>query len=182
MKSDGRDRTLQNVSKGNEQAFDYFMDQWSDSLYGYAFAILHCRESAEEVVSDVFLEVWKSRGKLPEVENLNSWLHTITYRKAISYLRHQSGEPIHVPIDDLATFNISPVEAPDESVISFEQQRALNKALNELPAKCQHVFFLAKIERIPYKQIMEMLHISRPTVNYHISYAMDLLRKKLRNF
>ncbi|WP_279103863.1 sigma factor-like helix-turn-helix DNA-binding protein [Bacteroides acidifaciens] len=42
-----------------------------------------------------------------------------------------------------------------------------------------HVFFLAKLEQMPYAEIARMLQISLPTVNYHIGYAMNALRKRL---
>ena len=94
-------------------------------------------------------------------------------------LRYESGKPTFVSLDDIDTFVIPPVEAPDESILSHEQQEEVNKALETLPPKCKHVFFLAKIERMPYKQIATMLNISLSTVNYHVGYAMEYLRNRL---
>ena len=44
---------------------------------------------AEEVVGDVFFEVWKLRSTLLEIASMSSWLNTIVYRKSISYLRKE---------------------------------------------------------------------------------------------
>ena len=163
---------LHRISQGDERAFDQFMGQWTSKLYHYAMTMLRSKESVEEVVSDVFLQVWKSREKLAEVEYMGQWLRTITYCKVVNKLRS-------VSLDDIDTFVIPPVEAPDESILSHEQQEAVNKALETLPPKCKHVFFLAKIERMPYKQIATMLNISLSTVNYHVGYAMEYLRNRL---
>lgn len=65
-------RELILISKGNELAFDGFMDRHSQSMYNHAFGILGDKGLAEEVVSDVFLEVWKMRKKLLGIENINS--------------------------------------------------------------------------------------------------------------
>lgn len=54
---------------GDERAFIAFIEYHSSALYHYAFNILHQKECAEEVVSDVFLEVWKHRKKLGKIEN-----------------------------------------------------------------------------------------------------------------
>lgn len=170
---------LHRISQGDERAFDQFMDQWTSKLYHYAMTMLRSKESVEEVVSDVFLQVWKSREKLAEVEYMGQWLRTITYCKVVNKLRSESGKPTFVSLDDIDTFVIPPVEAPDESIRSHEQQEAVNKALETLPPKCKHVFFLAKIERMPYKQIATMLDISLSTVNYHVGYAMEYLRNRL---
>ena len=45
---------------------------------------------AEEVVGDVFFEVWKLRKTLLEIASILSWLNTIVYRKSISYLRKEA--------------------------------------------------------------------------------------------
>lgn len=139
------------IVKGDEQAFDRFMDHWSDALYRYAYGILGVRESAEEVVSDVFVEIWRGRGGLLEIESMSAYLRTLTYRKAISALRHENVQPHGVALDALEDFTAAPVEAPDEAIVRQEQLDMLNKAIEELPPKCRHVFCLAKIERVPYK-------------------------------
>lgn len=171
---------LYKITKGSEPAFNQFMDLWTQRLYYYAFGIVGNKESAEEVVSDVFFEVWKHRKDLLEIENMGQWLRTVTYRKAVSQLRHEASEPSRVSLDNVEAFTIAPVEAPDESIISREEQDRLNRAIESLPDKCKHVFYLAKIDKMPYRQITEMLGISLPTVNYHVAYAMERLRKALK--
>ena len=176
-----RENLLYRISQGDERAFDLFMAQWSVQLYNYAMALLRSKEAVEEVVSDVFMQAWKSREKLIEIEYMGQWLRTITYCKSMSLLRNERGKPTFVSLDEIESFTMPPVEAPDESLLSREQQESVNRALETLPPKCKHVFFLAKIERMPYKQIATMLHISLSTVNYHVAYAMDHLRQILIN-
>lgn len=167
------------IVKGDEKALDAFMDHYSGTLYRYALGIVGVKEAAEEVVSDVFYDVWKSRGTLLEVESMLSYLRTITYRKSVSWLRHESTVPGGVSIDDIENFTVGHIDPPDDALISREEIDALNRAIDELPPKCRHVFFLAKIDRVPYKEISVLLGISVATINYHVSYAMDALKKKL---
>lgn len=167
------------IAKGDEQAFDTFMDFYSSALYHYAYGIVGSKECAEEVVSDVFFEVWKNRRNILEIESMAAWLRTVTYRKAISCLRHESTMPSTVSLDDVENFTVSPVSAPDTDMIAAEETEALNRAIEELPPKCRHVFFLAKIDRLPYKEISKMLDISVATINYHVGFAMDALKRKL---
>ena len=176
-----RENLLYRISQGDERAFDIFMVQWSSQLYNYAMAMLKSKETVEEVVSDVFMQVWRSRDKLIEVEYMGQWPRTITYCKVVTRLRNERGKPTFVSFDDIEALTIPPLEAPDEKLLSREQQESVNSALETLPPKCKHVFFLAKIERMPYKQIATMLNISLSTVNYHVAYAMDHLRRKLTN-
>ena len=88
---------------GNELAFRTFMEQHSSHLYYYALGLVKSKEPAEEIVSDVFLEVWKMRETLDQIQNLKSWMLTVTYRKAISHLRKKSDKK-NVSFDDETDF------------------------------------------------------------------------------
>ncbi|MDE6402435.1 MAG: RNA polymerase sigma-70 factor [Muribaculaceae bacterium] len=167
------------IVNGDERAFDAFMDFYSGALYRYAYGVVGNREDAEEVVSDVFVEIWKNRKGLLEIESMQAYLYTITYRKAVSMLRHTSGRADSVSLDGLENFTASTLTAPDQSLISREELDALNRAIESLPPKCRHVFYLAKIERLPYNEISRMLDVSLATVNYHVGYAMNHLKKLL---
>lgn len=169
---------IDKIAGGNEMAFNRFMEHYSSRLYYYAFGLLGQKEMAEEVVSDVFFEVWKSRKTLKQIEYMNAWLQTITYRKAISYLRKETGKN-ELAFDDLTDFSFELVQSPDEEIISKEEIAEINNAIEMLPPKCKHVFFLAKIEGLPYLQIADMLQISVQTVNYHIAYAVESVAKSL---
>lgn len=167
------------MATGNETAFNRFMEFHSPRLYYYAFGLSGQREAAEEIVSDVFLEVWKNRGALPQIRCIPAWLQTVTYRKAVSYLRKEPGKSA-LSFDEIDEFRFVPVQSADEEIIGREEMAALNNAIEKLPPKCKQVFFLAKIDELPYKEIAELLHISVKTVNYHIAYALETLARILK--
>ena len=66
------ERELLLISKGDELAFNSFMNRYSKKLYYHAFGILSNKEMAEEVVGDVFFEVWKLRKTLLEIASILS--------------------------------------------------------------------------------------------------------------
>lgn len=100
------------IVDGDEIAFNRFMEHYSSRLYHYTFALLGQKESAEEIVSDVFFEVWKNRKSLAEIGNMNAWIQTITYRKAISFCgRKLESMNCHLMISKilfLSRFNLQP--------------------------------------------------------------------------
>lgn len=163
---------IDGIVNGNEISFEHFMKCHSDHLFHYAYGIIKSKEAAEEIVSDVFLEVWKSRNNLYEINNIKSWLLTVTYRKSISYLRKMPGSSF-ISIDDKYDFLFEPMRSPADDIISKEAMDKINRAIQSLPPKCKHVFFLAKVEKMPYKQIAEMLDISVKTINNHIAMALE---------
>lgn len=176
MKPESND--IDRIVNGDEMAFCRFMEHYSSRLYHYVYALIGQKEPAEEIVSDVFYKVWKNRKTLAGIENMNAWIQTITYRKAISYLRKETGKT-DLLLDDIGDFIFDPIQSPDEEMISKEEMKKINDAIQQLPPKCKHVFFLAKIEGLPYKDIAALLDISVKTINNHIAFALEEIAKKL---
>ena len=63
----------------DERSFQRFVESYSNDLLYYAQYLVHSKEAAEEIVSDVFFEVWQNRDKLPEIKREKVWLLTITH-------------------------------------------------------------------------------------------------------
>lgn len=142
--SKAEDFLIRLVSEGDEKAFDRLMDVYSPPLYNYAYGIIGNKELAEEVVSDVFLDVWKLGGAISEINNLKSFLNTIVYRKSISCIRKEKKHKGIVNIDDVQNFHFPLMETASDKIISQEEIDRLNGAIDRLPPKCKHVFYLAK--------------------------------------
>ncbi|MDR1715823.1 MAG: RNA polymerase sigma-70 factor [Prevotella sp.] len=165
----------------DEYIFKNFVESYSDDLLYYARCFALSREEAEEIVSDVFFEVWQNREKIFEIHHLKAWLVTITHNKAISYLRKKEYSGYTVSWDETVAFSVpGDLQTPDEQIISREEMEQINRIIQSLPPRCKQVFVLAKIERLPYKEIADMLGISVKTINIHISKALKLVSAALK--
>lgn len=171
---------IQKISKGDEQAFCQFVNVHSRNLFYYAMSLLQKKELAEEVISDVFFEIWRTRTTLEKIENIKAYLLTLTHNKAISYLRKEGFDKI-CSIEDIQDIHLPTFQSADCSIISQEEMTRINKAIQGLPPKCKQVFILAKIEGLAYKEIAQMLQISVKTINIHIAKALALISSELKN-
>lgn len=175
-----KDYQTDRIANGDEAAFRQFIITNTPPCHAYAYRILKRKELAEDAVSEVFVSVWEARRHLPDIENINAWLHRLTLNKSISLLRKESrwvsgsGK-----ITDLE-LNIA--DPGPELEYDRETIYRLNKAIGELPPKCRHVLYLAKIEKMPYREIAHILGISVKTVSNHITYAMKRLTAILKIF
>lgn len=168
---------LTKIKEGDSNAFRYFMELYSKDLYLFALGYVRTKEIAEEVVSDVFLSVWKNRQKLDEIRSIKTWLLVMIKNQSISYLRKEQPDMI-VSLEEVGevdNYFIPHVQSPDNQIISNEEIERINDAINALSPKCKEVFMLAKIEKMPYKEISEILKISVKTINVHISKAIDVI-------
>lgn len=172
------DADVGKIQDGDQNAFRRFVEKYSNDLYYFALGYVKVQELAEEVVSDVFLDVWRNRAELGEIKALKSWLLVLVRNRAITYLRKEQPEK-KVSFEELEDYYLPFVESPDHSIISKEQIEEINRAIASLPPKCKEVFMLAKIEKIPYKEIAEMIHISVKTINIHISKAVSRIAEIL---
>lgn len=170
---------IERIAEGDTRAFDTLMNVYSPRLYPYAYALVGNKELAEEVVSDVFVDVWRMGKGIREIESLRKFLSTVVYRKSVSCIRRESKRK-SVSLDDVQSFRFPVIETASDKIISQEEVDMLNRAIDKLPPKCKHVFYLAKIECLPYAEICQQLGISLPTVDYHVKYAMTTLKKILK--
>lgn len=164
----------------DERLLKRFVESYSNDLLYYAQYLVRSREEAEEVVSDAFFEVWQNRDTINEIKNIKAWLLTITHNKAISCLRKKEHSNSSVTWDEMGD-NVLPanLQTPDEQLISREEMERINAIINNLPPRCRQVFILAKIEKLLYKEIAEILGISVKTINIHVAKALELISKAL---
>lgn len=165
----------------DERSFKRFVESYSNDLLYYARYLSHSKEEAEEIVSDVFFEVWQNRAQISEIQNIKAWLLTITHNKAISYLRKKGNLNSPISWDEIEK-NALPdnIQTPDEELISREEINRINHIINSLPPRCRQVFILAKIEKLLYKDIAEILGISVKTINIHVAKALELISEALK--
>src|SRR5690625_5093945 len=77
---------LQRIAEGNQKAFDLLFERYRDRLFHYLFKITKSRETAEEMVLDVFVKIWQKK-TLTEVDHFEAFLFRVARNKAVDYLR-----------------------------------------------------------------------------------------------
>ena len=135
---------------------------------------------AEDVVQDVFYNVWQNRAALDDSNSLYKYLLRSVYNRA---LNRRAGEYRAYYQERIASMG-SAYYAPDNSPIirklySDDLRASLDAAIESLPPKCREVFKLSYLEDLSNREISERLGISQSTVENHIYSALKQLRQKL---
>lgn len=156
---------LAQVANGNEKAFEWLVNRFSDILGAYIFRLTHSREITEEIVQDVFLKIWNARQMLPGVGNFHAWLYVVSKNQAISALRKAIRERAG---KELITHNLW-----DQDDNSWEDEKlsAIEKAIAQLPPQQKKVFTLSRHDGLSYKEIAEQMHLSTETVKKYLQIA-----------
>jgi RNA polymerase sigma-70 factor (ECF subfamily) len=171
---------MQEIKAGNMFAFDELYRKYNKKLYKFGYSILKSTEEAENLIQDVFLNLWENRYKVEKNSSVKSYVFTITYNSAISIIRKKARESQF--IEYLKTLQDINVEPADVELEYNELTSKLDEIIKELPKRQKEVYLLHKVEGLKYNEIAERLNISVNTIENYMSHALKTIRKKLGNY
>jgi RNA polymerase sigma-70 factor (ECF subfamily) len=164
------------ASKGDIGAFERLYKRYWAVLLDDAYRRLRVREEAEEVVQEVFIDLYTRREQIAITRNIVGYLHKAVqfrvYNKIRSYIVQRSYR-------QLAALRLEDQTNCVHADTEFrELNTAIQKAILRLPEKCREVFILSREDGLGHKQIAQQLHISQNTVERHINKALKYLREE----
>ncbi|MDR2968917.1 MAG: RNA polymerase sigma-70 factor [Tannerellaceae bacterium] len=177
--TDDVSRWMNEIANFNSRvAFESLYYHYFDRLLRFVSLYVPILVEAEEIVLDTFTDIWSGRKKLLPVKNPDAYIYSITRNKAISFLRsqHKNMVPLNETMIDLF---IHVDTTPESDLISKENIRQLNGAINSLPYKCKMAFKMVREDKMKYKDVAIVLNISVKTVEAHIATATKKLREIL---
>jgi RNA polymerase sigma-70 factor (ECF subfamily) len=134
------------------------------------------RATAEEIVQDVMLGLWRRRETFSAEGSPQGYLFRATRNRALNQLRHQKIQRQTEPHLQTRTA----VHAVAESALAEQEiQAAVQRAVADLPERCREVFELSRVHGLKYSEIAETLDISIKTVETQMGKALRVLRERL---
>ena len=176
---------MQRVVAYDSKALEALYNRYSPLLYTLIKKIVSDEEAAEEVLSDVFVIIWRKANRFDfSTGNVYSWLISLTRNKAVDFLkRSKEGNEQRLYTDEYENKFILPhlSHAIDQLDIktALSIKSNVEAALNKLTDAQQYVIYLAYYEGLTQKEIAEKLNIPLPTVKSKIKIALSNLRDNL---
>lgn len=165
-------------SRDCEKSYKVLFVSLHENLYRFAFGILKSTEDAEEVVSDLFINLWVKRKNLKRLENPKLYLLIGTKNFALNRLKLNKRK-VSLQIDDFSTHLESVFFNPEELAISAELTQKIMDSVNALPPKCKIIFKLIKEDGLKYQEVSELLDLSVKTVESQMAIALRRIRQCL---
>jgi len=174
-----KNNILQRLAAGDEKAIDWLFRTYYASMCQTAYRILPDEHLVEDLVQDVFLEVWKKRKTLTIKTAVSSYLRTATRNKTLNYIRDQKIDfRVAPPKEDLKSKDTLAIQ----TLVADDLQQEIDTAIDSLPARCRLVFVLSRFEEMSYQEIADQLGISIKTVEHQIGKALRILRGALQQY
>ncbi len=167
------------IKKSDQKAFDELFNRYYKSLCDFSNLMINNKQSAEEIVADVFANVWINRKKIKITKSVRAYLYRSTRNTTISYLR--KNKKIFEEIKEDQFHIIKPDFSPEKNIRKQELTYEINVLLSVIPERSREIFVLHRFNEFKYSDIAEMLSISVKTVEKHMSKALRLLRDAYQN-
>lgn len=165
---------------GNKQAFDMIYHRYFAKLYSVTFKRVKSKEVAEEIIQELFTNLWVKRELLNINQQFSSYIFTSVKYMIFKYYRREGIEKVYAENLKIA---YSEMENPTEETVFFnELNTQFENAVNHLPGKSKMIFSLSRKEHKTNKEIAHQLGITEKAVEYHITKSLSLLRVNLKDF
>jgi RNA polymerase sigma-70 factor (ECF subfamily) len=165
---DSDDDLLRSVAAGDAAALARLYERYAGALFGYLHRLAGDRMTAEEILQDTMLAVWRSAGAFEGRAKVTSWLFGVARRQAHNRLRGRSDpQPTGADLPDWSDRSAG----PEELAIAAAGGTPVAAAIGLLPEHHRDVIALVFVAGLPLADVAEVLAIPVGTVKSRLHHA-----------
>jgi RNA polymerase sigma-70 factor (family 1) len=165
------------IKKDDQQAFAQIYNRYAESLAGFAASKLYSLDDARDIIHDLFVKLWESRGEVYISSNLKSYLFSIVRHRIIDKIRRNITREEYASM--VQSLIVPSHDSAEKQVEAKELQESIEKSLNQLPPRVKEIYKLSRDEGLTNHEIAEKLNLSEQTVKNQLSAALKHLRGSL---
>ncbi len=169
---------LSRLKKGDKVAFELIFYKYKGKLFDFICKSLPDGGDAENIIQDVFANLWVYRKKLEPGKSLNALLYTMARNELFMHLRKQITRRKYV--EEFGSSLNENDDSTQKQIEYNELKLLLDKLIESMPDKRKEVFKLSRYEGLSYKEIAKRLRISENTVDTQIRKALSYLKENLK--
>lgn len=180
------DELVLRLQRGDEWAFQLMVRRFRKKIFSIAFGITLDTEESQDVMQEVFLQVYRTIGNFRGEASLSTWLHRITVNRSLNWKRRWARRYkwLHISIDSTdGQATVSPESdspSPEVQVANAQTRQQIDNALKMLPDQARTIFVLRELEGLSYEAIADAIGIKLGTVRSRLFHARKRLKEILQ--
>lgn len=170
---------MQQVTKGDNSAFDILYNRHSRRLCGFFTRMLGCDiEEAKDLTHDLFTRIYAKRDRY-KIENFCTWLYGAAYNICKNEYRHRE---VRERFSQEQISGEEPTTEQTQTIDSEQINRILHKAIEALPTAQREVFILRYIEELPTSEVAQIVDCPEGTVKSRLYHALESIRERMKMY
>ncbi|MBC7886474.1 MAG: RNA polymerase sigma-70 factor [Ferruginibacter sp.] len=162
-----------------EAAFSQLYSRYSERIYHNILRMVKDETTAEEILQDIFLQVWQKRNSIQIEKAFSGWLFTISRNRVQDFFRKiKRDEKLYTRLKSVAIEHYTHIE---EAIFQKENAKLLKDVIDILPPQRRKVFELCKLDGLSYKEASEKMGVSLSTIMDHMAKARQTIREYIIN-
>ena len=157
-----------------ERKFLEGYDAYADALFRFAFFQVSDRETAKDIVQDVFMETWKYLSEGNEIENIRAYLYRVARNRIIDHYRKHKSQSLDAMREEGADFSD---EKKDAAAEVFAEASQVLRLFEQVDKKYREPVLLRYMEGMGIKEISEILGESESNASVLIHRGLEQLKK-----
>jgi RNA polymerase sigma-70 factor (ECF subfamily) len=158
---------LQSIAAGDQRALKILFARHNVRVFRFLMKFVDGEATAEDLVSEVFIEVWRKAGQFEARSRVSTWLLAIARHKALSALRRRSTDEL----DDAVIFIEDPSDNPEVTLQKTERSEILRNSLKQLSPAHREIIDLVYYHERTIDDVAEILGVPANTVKTRMFYA-----------
>jgi len=177
MQTTPDDVLIGRIANGDRLAMQVLYARHHVRVYRFVLRLVRNEATAEDLISEVFLDVWRQAGKFEGRSQVSTWLLSIARFKALSALRKRGEAELD---DEVAEAIVDTADDPQAALEKKDTAAILRNALTALSAEHREIVDLVYYHEKSVEEVAEIVGIPEATVKTRMFYARKKLSEVLK--
>ncbi len=178
---------IEGLKQNHQAAFRLLVERYQELVVSTCFHLLQNTEDAHDIAQEVFIEVYKSIYRFRQDAAITTWLYRIAVNKSLNQIRKNKNKKLFLQIEKILSPGIRDNDFAEPEFTKTTEKEAeycaraklLNQAIDALPSNQRIAFTLHKLNKLPYKEVAEVMNVSLASVESLIHRAKKNLQTYL---
>ena len=177
MQTTSDEALIERIASGDKLAMQVLFARHQVRVYRFVLHLVRDQSVAEELVGEVFLDVWRQAGRFEARSTASTWLLAIARYKALSALRRRTDQELD---DDKAATIEDPGDSPEVAVLKQNKGEVLRQCLTALTPEHREIIDLVYYHEKSVEEVAQIVGINENTVKTRMFYARKRLSELLK--